>query len=307
MTKIVNEDSFTIGRSMDCTIPLQEDSISRVHLVVHRRQDQIWVEDKGSSNGTFINNVRIAQNSLVNIVGNDRIRVGKSDYVLSVSLEVEEREEGAAPPNNDETELLKPPAAPILKKQEAPAPVAPAAPATPASENNDRSIPVQMHPQKPQQQGSAFNPAQGSPILVAKDKQPPAVARPEVRRPSQVEEQGYSSNTPQFEGEKILHEAHKKAAQIIYDGEVQAEKRAQSIYMEARERQAQADHYYQKKVQDAHKQADTIIVNFQSFAIAIQDTDLMLEIRRGLLLITDFLLQLSVFSTRVTESSLSRI
>jgi pSer/pThr/pTyr-binding forkhead associated (FHA) protein len=261
MTKIVNEDSFTIGRSMDCTIPLQEDSISRVHLVVHRRQEHIWIEDKGSSNGTFVNNVRIAQNSLVNVVANDRIRVGKSDYVLSISLEIEERDEVAAASSNaDETEVLKAPAV----------------------------------PQQKQQQSSAFNPSPFQPIIPkqknsasaasgqTQDQNQASVPKPEVRREnrsSPVREENnannYSSSPAQFEGEKILHEAHKKAAQIIYDGEIQAEKRAQAIYMEARERQSQADVYYQKKVSEAHKHADEIIINFQK-----QGEELLVQARQ---------------------------
>ncbi|RYZ85170.1 MAG: FHA domain-containing protein, partial [Proteobacteria bacterium] len=72
MTKFVNEDSFTIGRSVDCAISLTEDSISRVHLVVYRRQDQVWIEDKGSSNGTFVNGTKMAQNVLVNVAATDK-------------------------------------------------------------------------------------------------------------------------------------------------------------------------------------------------------------------------------------------
>src|SRR5690606_20710430 len=59
-------------------------------------------------------------------------------------------------------------------------------------------------------------------------------------------------------------EAHKKAAQIIYEGEIQAEKRVQAIYIQARERQAEADAYYQKKIAAAHKEADSVIFTFQS-------------------------------------------
>ena len=270
MTKIVNEDSFTIGRSMDCTIPLHEDSISRVHLVVYRRQDQIWVEDKGSSNGTFVNNVRIAQNSLINIVAGDRIRVGKSDYVLSISLEIEERDENASgSQNNDTTELLKAPGAQVEKK------------------------------------GSAFNPVQLQPVLTPKEKSsasmPASMAKPEVRREirttpiKEVARVEYSSSPAQFEGEKILHEAHKKAAQIIYDGEVQAEKRAQSIYMEARERQAQADSYYQKKVQESHRHADEILVSFQK-----QGEELLGQARQFAQEIRD---EVDVFSRRLREEA----
>lgn len=292
MTKVVNEDSFTIGRSMDCTIALQEDSISRVHIVVHRRQENIWIEDKGSSNGTFVNNVRIAQNSLVNVVANDRIRVGKSDYVLSIALEIEERDENAAPASNaDATELLKAPAAPQ---------------------------------QKAQQPSSAFNPAPFQPILMPKDKDktaapqaqrpsqasnqngadqnPPATPKAEVRREirsTPVREENpannYSSSPAQFEGEKILHDAHKKAAQIIYDGEVQAEKRAQNIYMEARERQSQADSYYQKKVSEAHRHADEIIVNFQK-----QGEELLVQARQFAQEMRD---EVDVFSRKLRDEA----
>src|SRR5437868_5250736 len=90
MTKIVNEESFTIGRSVDCAISLTEDSISRVHLTVYHRQNQVWIEDKGSSNGTFVNNVKIAQNILVNVVPSDKIRIGKSDYIVAIDLEIVE-------------------------------------------------------------------------------------------------------------------------------------------------------------------------------------------------------------------------
>lgn len=275
MTKIVNEDSFTIGRSMDCTIPLQEDSISRVHLVVHRRQEQIWVEDKGSSNGTFVNNVRIAQNSLVNVVAGDRIRVGKSDYVVSISLEIEERDENAPQQSNsaDATELLKAPAAPQVKQQ------------------------------KPLQQSSAFNPNVLQPVLPQKEKAAnPAAPKPEVRReiratPAREENNPniFEQSPAQFEGEKILHEAHKKAAQIIYDGEVQAEKRAQSIYMEARERQSQADGYYQKKVSEAHRHADQIIVNFQK-----QGEELLVQARQFAQEMRD---EVDVFSRKLRDEA----
>ncbi|HWU44668.1 MAG TPA: FHA domain-containing protein, partial [Bdellovibrio sp.] len=53
LTKAVEKDSFTIGRSLDCDIPLNETLVSRVHVVVSRRWNQIWIEDKNSSNGTF--------------------------------------------------------------------------------------------------------------------------------------------------------------------------------------------------------------------------------------------------------------
>ncbi|WP_413289825.1 FHA domain-containing protein [Bdellovibrio sp. HCB337] len=262
MTKIVNEDSFTIGRSMDCTIPLTEDSISRVHLVVHRRQDQIWVEDKGSSNGTFVNNVRIAQNSLINVVASDRIRVGKSDYVVSIQLEIEEKEDtnSLMKARADQTDLLSP--------------VAPMA----------QSVQQQIQPQQPQ---VVLNPntkeekpevkaaRQASPKFGAKDLFPankdfmpkekePVKEENQFEAPVAQKEQEEEEASPKhFEAERALHEAHRKGAQIIYEAEIKAEKRAQSIYLGAKERQVQADQYYQKKVQDAHKEVDRVLMSFQ--------------------------------------------
>ncbi|HEY8272641.1 MAG TPA: FHA domain-containing protein, partial [Pseudobdellovibrionaceae bacterium] len=222
MIKIVNEDSFTIGRSLDCTIPLPEDSISRVHLIVHRRQEQIWIEDKGSSNGTFVNNIRIAQNSLVNIAPSDLIRIGKSDYVVCISLEIEERGDAAVKDinNTDATDVL----------------------ASPQSTKNQQKSTLQS-------------------IFTFKEKKPDL--KEEIKQEVKYEAPAHNNNPPQYEAEKILHEAHKKAAQIIYNGELQAEKRSQVIYAEARERQAQAESFYQKKIQEAHKEADKILLDFE--------------------------------------------
>lgn len=261
MTKVVNEDSFTIGRSMDCTIPLTEDSISRVHIVVHRRQDQIWIEDKGSSNGTFVNNVRIAQNSLVNVVPTDRIRIGKSDYVVSIHLEISEiAEDGSAiqRARADQTDLLSP-AAPQqqVSQQPLPAPVKEekidVKIATPASPDQKREVRQQAAPK--------FNTKELFPAkdFLAKEKEP-AKEEPLAEAEAPAEE----FNPNHFEAEKALHEAHKKGAAIIYEAEIKAEKRAQSIYLAAKNQQAQAEQYYQKRVQDAHKEVDRVLLSFQS-------------------------------------------
>lgn len=235
MTKIVNEDSFAIGRSLDCAVSLTEDSISRVHILVHRRQDQIWIEDKGSSNGTFVNNVRITPNSLVNVVADDRIRVGKSDFVICISLEVEELENSIkAAVDGEATEVAT----------EA------------ATEVGQLKIQHQQVLQSVSQEKEKWI-KRSEPIEQKQE------LKSELKKETKYATPAYNSNNPQFEGEKILHDAHKKAAQIIYDGELQAEKRAQAIYIEVRDRQAQADSYYQKKLQEAHKEADSVLINFE--------------------------------------------
>lgn len=251
MTKIVNEDSFTIGRSMDCTLPLTEESISRVHLMVHRRQDQMWIEDKGSSNGTFVNNVRIAQNTLVNIVPTDLIRIGKSDYVISISLAVEEREESSLSTGGaDQTDVVDP-----LGATQTAAALA------------EQKVLVQAEALAPTPLPTPSPAAVSKPALkdpFPKDFLPKATKEKEKEEPALEAPPALDVEPVHFESEKILHEARKKGAQIIYEAELKAEKRVQSIYVEARERIAQADQYYQRRVQDAHKEVDRVLTSFQS-------------------------------------------
>lgn len=232
MTKIVNEESFTVGRSIDCAISLSEDSISRVHLIVSRQGNQVVVEDKGSSNGTFINEHRMVQNTPVPVTDADNIRIGKSEYVLTIEVDAPENE-----------------ADPILKSFSIDGPV-------PAIQQVVSKI-----AEKPQIPKMPENrPADVIIHKVEANPDPRVPQRAAIDKP----ETPYVDNAAMFEGERVLHEAHKKAAQIIYEGEAKAEKRVQAIYIQAREKQAEADSYYQKKISQAHKEANAIINTFQS-------------------------------------------
>lgn len=198
LSREVNKDSFTIGRSIDCDIPLNDTAISRVHIVVSRRWNQIWIEDKNSSNGTFVNGTKIVQGTPVNVVATDKIQLGRSEYFLSIDLQTEHIEGTVA--------------------EEEPA-------------------------------------AEEGPVLEDTIAMPPP-------------------NMAPFQGEKILHDAKKKAAQIILEGETQAEKRVQAIYQKAREAQTQAEYFYQTRIAEAHKEADAILADFQN-----QGRTLLMEAR----------------------------
>jgi pSer/pThr/pTyr-binding forkhead associated (FHA) protein len=64
-----------IGRSSELDIVLMEDMVSRRHAVLVQRGDKVHVEDRGSTNGTFVNGEKIT----AAIVGKgDRILVGTS-------------------------------------------------------------------------------------------------------------------------------------------------------------------------------------------------------------------------------------
>jgi hypothetical protein len=229
VTKIVNEESFTIGRSIDCAISLSEDSISRVHLIVTHQNNEIFIEDKGSSNGTFINEERISRNTPVRVMPTDGIRIGKSEYVLNIAVD-------AGAQGDESTSTLPIDISPMPAVQQVVSKIAEKAPVV---KDEKRAGDVFIHK---------------------------IDATADLRVPQRVAkvEAPFVENSAMFEGERILHEAHKKAAQIIYESEAKAEKRVQAIYIQAREKQAEADSFYQKKISQAHKEADAIIVNFQS-------------------------------------------
>jgi pSer/pThr/pTyr-binding forkhead associated (FHA) protein len=72
------DDELTIGRSPGCGVPTPDDIYSSsLHARLFRHNDQLWVEDLGSTNGTYVNSERIAQAH----------RLGRSD-VLQVGSTV---------------------------------------------------------------------------------------------------------------------------------------------------------------------------------------------------------------------------
>jgi pSer/pThr/pTyr-binding forkhead associated (FHA) protein len=56
------DDELTIGRSLGCGVPTPDDIYaSTLHARLYRQKDQLWVEDLGSTNGTYVNSERISQ------------------------------------------------------------------------------------------------------------------------------------------------------------------------------------------------------------------------------------------------------
>ena len=58
------EKQILVGRSSDLDMVLVEDMVSRKHARISMQADQIWIEDLGSTNGTFVNGTRVLEQSL---------------------------------------------------------------------------------------------------------------------------------------------------------------------------------------------------------------------------------------------------
>ncbi|HSH60152.1 MAG TPA: FHA domain-containing protein [Acidimicrobiales bacterium] len=73
---------LTIGRDTRCQISLPEDStVSQNHARIYRRDGRLWLEDLGSTNGTYVNSNPVS--SPVILHKGDRIQLGRA--VLEVN------------------------------------------------------------------------------------------------------------------------------------------------------------------------------------------------------------------------------
>jgi hypothetical protein len=75
-------DELTVGRAIGCGVSLPDDTfVSTLHARVFRRDGSLYVEDLGSTNGTFVN-----QRPVTGTVGfqrGDRLQVGKTVLELA--------------------------------------------------------------------------------------------------------------------------------------------------------------------------------------------------------------------------------
>ncbi|WP_394825959.1 DUF4388 domain-containing protein [Pendulispora albinea] len=72
---VVPDKQIIVGRSSDLDMVLVEDMVSRKHAKIHMQSDQIWIEDLGSTNGTFVNGEKIKRARLKE---GDRVLIGTS-------------------------------------------------------------------------------------------------------------------------------------------------------------------------------------------------------------------------------------
>jgi pSer/pThr/pTyr-binding forkhead associated (FHA) protein len=69
-----------IGRGTDATIRLDDDYVSTRHARIGRSDDTWYVEDLGSTNGTYIGTHRLTQATAIQL--GSRVRVGKTTLEL---------------------------------------------------------------------------------------------------------------------------------------------------------------------------------------------------------------------------------
>jgi len=76
---VLDSTGITIGRGSQNTVALDDDDFaSASHARVEPRQDGVWLEDAGSTNGTYLNGVKLSRPR--KLTPGDLVRVGETDF-----------------------------------------------------------------------------------------------------------------------------------------------------------------------------------------------------------------------------------
>ena len=76
-----DKDTITIGRNNNCDIQINNLGVSKKHATITRQDDNYYIEDLNSTNGTLLNNEPVTRAGLS---GKDVITVGKHTIFVSV-------------------------------------------------------------------------------------------------------------------------------------------------------------------------------------------------------------------------------
>jgi hypothetical protein len=69
-------DEITVGRAAGCQVTVDDTYVSQLHARVFTRDGQLFVEDLGSTNGTYLNRVKVAGPMVMQ--KGDRLQIGNT-------------------------------------------------------------------------------------------------------------------------------------------------------------------------------------------------------------------------------------
>ena len=74
---------LVIGKNEDCDVPMLGDTlVSSVHATIQQQDNQYFLEDQGSANGTFLNQRKLPPGEHARLSHRDKIRLGSSGVLL---------------------------------------------------------------------------------------------------------------------------------------------------------------------------------------------------------------------------------
>jgi pSer/pThr/pTyr-binding forkhead associated (FHA) protein len=74
------KESLTVGRAATCDVAIRDTYVSNVHARLYQRDGSWWLEDLGSTNGTYMNRTRVQQPTAIG--PGDEVKLGKATLEL---------------------------------------------------------------------------------------------------------------------------------------------------------------------------------------------------------------------------------
>lgn len=79
-TYVLDKEEFLIGRARDCDLRMEENTISGRHAKILKVQDHYEIEDLQSTNGTFLNDMRVSRKRLRS---GDKIKFDQFEFLFT--------------------------------------------------------------------------------------------------------------------------------------------------------------------------------------------------------------------------------
>ena len=95
-TIALDGDRLSFGRGSEADYRFADDGLSRLHAVIYRDGDRVWVVDENSTNGTFVNGERVSPGGTP-LRNGDTIRIG---HRTDLTVRMREASAGAAKPES---------------------------------------------------------------------------------------------------------------------------------------------------------------------------------------------------------------
>lgn len=74
---------ITIGRDTSNDIVVDNKLASRHHAVIQKIKNDFFLKDENSTNGTYVNQVRIPKDKYIKLNPGDQIQIGTNTFVIS--------------------------------------------------------------------------------------------------------------------------------------------------------------------------------------------------------------------------------
>lgn len=229
-SRLIDDKSFTVGRSPECTLSFPDPNISRTHCLITYKSDQLFVIDQASSNGTYLNGEKVVAQKMTAFKPTDLLKIGISELYLKVEtiekvLKVEELAKSLLP-DHEKNKLLS-----LIEG---------------AQQNANRMMAqAQEHTDKINKSLEQRTKAHEAELAQKKE----AILA-----------------EAQAQAELIKQEGQKQCDLIVLSAEQKAIEATRNVVKSAEDKKSEADKYYKDQAESAKKEASEIIAKGKTAA-----------------------------------------